>query len=253
MSDAPQLEHELDLALAAELQSALLPRACPTDCPNQVAAARNRMCRTIGGDFYDFIRINNEQAAVVIGDVVGHGVRSSLVMAQIMGFLRTSDPTKLSRPSDTIVMLNKMLLDLGARTETVLTSSVFYAVIDLPSGITFFVNAGHPRPFLCDREKCVVLPIGPKSMILGVDEFQPEEDCITFTPGQRMILYTDGLVDACNAENHRYGETRLHDAVNRHVADTPDKCADGIFQDVLEFRTNQRQIDDETLIVIDRR
>jgi len=101
-----------DLALAAELQAALLPSACPTDCVHQEAAARNRMCGRVGGDFYDFIRINEDQVAVVIGDVVGHGVRASLLMAKIMGHLR-GKPADRNRPGELIADLNDTLFGPG--------------------------------------------------------------------------------------------------------------------------------------------
>jgi len=87
MPEHQDREHELDLALAAQLQAALLPASCPSDCPHQSAAARNRMCGRVGGDFHDFLRINPDQTAILVGDVVGHGVRAALLMAKIMGFL----------------------------------------------------------------------------------------------------------------------------------------------------------------------
>ncbi|MFA5863475.1 MAG: hypothetical protein WC975_02180 [Phycisphaerae bacterium] len=81
-------EEEQDLVLAAELQSALLPKQCPTHCEHQVTAAKNRMSGSVGGDFYDFIRINDDQIALVIGDMVGHGVRASLLAGGMLSRLR---------------------------------------------------------------------------------------------------------------------------------------------------------------------
>jgi phosphoserine phosphatase RsbU/P len=245
-------EHELDLALAAELQSALLPKACPNNCPHQIAAARNRMCSTIGGDFHDFIRVNDEQVAMVVGDVVGHGVRSSLLMAQIMGFLRSLPPERLSRPVEVIDSLNHMLLDLGDRTAALLSCTVFYAVIDAPSGVTFFVNAGHPRPLLYANGRCTALPNGTTNLMLGVQPFTPDEDCITFESGQRLVIYTDGLPDAADPQGRRYGDSRLIDVVVTHKGSTPQQCADAIFDSVDAFRQSARQHDDETVVVIDR-
>ena len=244
-------DSSLDLALAAEVQSALLPKACPTDCPHHLAAARNRMCRGVGGDFYDFIRINNDQIALLIGDVVGHGVRASLVMAQIMGYLRSRPPT-LARPVQIISTLNHMLLDLGRRTDSVIHCSMFYAVIDAPTGVSIFVNAGHPRPFICNPDQSLVLHMGPQSLLLGVKEFDPIEGCHTFSPPERMILYTDGLIDADDGSDNRFGVDRLHQTVSDLVADGPDQCADGIFRAVDEFRGNAIQNDDETVVVVDR-
>ena len=137
MTDPEDLA-DADLALAAELQAALLPSSCPADCPHQEAAARNRMSGRVGGDFYDFIRINPDQVAVVIGDVLGHGVRASLLMAQIMGRLR-GNPAGGNRPRERIADLNDMLLALGERIGQTMLCSLFYAVIDLPAGSLFFV------------------------------------------------------------------------------------------------------------------
>src|ERR1035437_6194964 len=116
MKKPPLSEDEQDLALGAQLQEAPLPSSCPVDCDHQVAAARNRMCGTVGGDFHDFIRVNEDQVAIMVGDVVGHGVRASLLMAQIMGYFRSTAADKLTRPTPVISALNAMLIDLGERT-----------------------------------------------------------------------------------------------------------------------------------------
>ena len=251
MDAAESTNEQLDLALAAELQAALLPKQCPTDCQHHVAAAKNRMCRSIGGDFYDFIRINADQFAVIIGDVAGHGVRASLVMAQIMGWLR-SDPASRGRPLHVIAALNRMLIELGDRTGTVIPCSMIYVVLDAPTGIAFLVNAGHPRAYLCDRSKCAALRPGPKNMLLGIDEFQPEEACHTFMPGERMVLYTDGLTDAVDGRGERFGEARLHQILTQCAAAGPAQCAEAVFLAIDEFRDDFQQSDDETIVVVDR-
>ena len=111
------IDDQMDLALAAELQAALLPKACPTDCPHEESAARNRMCGSVGGDFYDFIRANDDQIVIMIGDVVGHGIRAAMVMARLMGYLH-SKPPSIVRPKTIVEDLNDMLIELGQRTET---------------------------------------------------------------------------------------------------------------------------------------
>lgn len=242
---------DFELALAAELQAALLPSACPKNCLNQQAAARNRMCGVVGGDFYDFIRINDDQVAIVIGDVVGHGVRASLLMAKIMGFLRSELPSR-SRPVEIISSLNRMLLGLGDRIGQVVLCSLFYTVIDLPSGIAFFINAGHPRPFLCDRNKFQIIPLGGQNILLGVEEYEPVEGCHTFHAGERLVMFTDGITEADNGSHEYFGEQRLHHIVSECSNGSPLQCADAVFAGVDLFRNTARQTDDETIVVIDR-
>jgi len=240
-----------ELALAAQLQAALLPRTCPADCPHQQAAARNRMCSTIGGDFYDFIRLNEDQIAIAIGDVVGHGVQASLMMAQIMGFLR-SQARAISRPAGLISALNRMLIDLGDKIRSVMLCSVFYAIIDGPTGTGFFVNAGHPPGLLWDRDSGGIRRLASAGMLLGIEPFQPEEMCHTFTPGQRLVLYTDGIVDVRNPGGEQFGQKRLERIIAESAELGPRELVDRIFQAVDDFRGPAPQRDDETLVVVDR-
>jgi sigma-B regulation protein RsbU (phosphoserine phosphatase) len=242
---------DLELALAAELQAALLPTTCPSHCAHQEAAARNRMCGGVGGDFYDFLHINDDQIAVVIGDVVGHGVRASLLMAKLMGYLRSAPPSR-SRPSELIDDLNRMLLDLGNRLGQVVLCSLFYTVIDLPTGVAFFVNAGHPLPVLCDRRTCRVRHLGGQNILLGVEEFKPIEGCHTFTAGERLILHTDGLTDADNGRGQYFGDDRLQQCIMQGLGLKPDDCVATIFADVDAFRNGAKQQDDQTIVIIDR-
>jgi serine phosphatase RsbU (regulator of sigma subunit) len=250
MNDPENLA-DADLALAAELQAALLPATCPADCPHQEAAARNRMSGKVGGDFYDFIRINEDQVAVVIGDVLGHGVRASLLMARIMGHLR-GKPTDRNRPGELIADLNDMLLALGDRIGQVMLCSLFYAVIDLPTGSLFFVNAGHPSPFLSAKASGDITLLGGQSLLLGVQEFKPIEGCHQFHAGQRLVMYTDGLIDANGPTEEYFGEQRLHEMIARTAGLSPQACADAVFAAVDAFRNGAPQQDDETIVIIDR-
>jgi len=251
MAEDATTEEEFDLALAAELQAALLPRECPHDCANTLAAARNRMCRSVGGDFYDFIRLNQDQHVLIIGDVVGHGVRASLLMAQIMGYLRSQAP-ELHRPVKLISSLNEMLLSLGDKLGSVMLCSVFYALIDSPSGTCFYVNGGHPKPILQNKLTGELAFMGPSGVLLGVEDFAPEELCHQLVSGERMVMYTDGLTEAPNKKGQRLGRDRLREIVSQFAESSPDELADAVFQAVDDFRDGAEMVDDETVVVVDR-
>jgi len=244
-------EEQMDLKLAAELQAALLPDSCPLECEHQVAAARNRMCGSVGGDFYDFIRLNEDQSAVVIGDVIGHGVRAALLMAQIKGFLE-SDTQGRSRPLRMVSALNDMLCRLGDRTGSVMSCSMIYTVFDAPSGTCIMCNCGHPRPLLCEGDQCALAHLGGHDILLGIEPFEPTEICHTFLPGERLVLYTDGICDAANPQHHPFGDERLRRALRERGGASPQECADAVMQAVDAFRDGAAQIDDETIVVIDR-
>ncbi|HDZ22743.1 hypothetical protein LCGC14_0451580 [marine sediment metagenome] len=244
-------EHEMDLALAAELQAALLPKGCPETCEHQRTGIRNRMCRSVGGDFYDFIELNPDQMAIVIGDVVGHGVRAALLMAQIMGFLR-SDTQDRSRPANMVGALNEMLIALGDETDTILSCSLLYTVLDLPTGMGFMINAGHPPPIVCERDRCASHGLGGSDLVLGVEPYEPHEICHTFLPGERLVLYTDGLVDATNEAEKTFGDQRLLEVISACSDADPQPTADTVMDAVAAFRGDAPQRDDETIVVIDR-
>jgi phosphoserine phosphatase RsbU/P len=247
----PRSEEEIEMALAEQLQEALRPRECPLNCLHQKAAARSRMCGGIGGDFHDFLRLNDDQVALLIGDVMGHGIHSALVMAHISGFLRLAD-NRRGRPAEMITALNRMLIDLGDQTGTVTSCSMIYGVVDAPTGLAIFINAGHPRPYLCRAEALTVSHLETHNLVLGIEEFEPEEICLTFEPGQRLVMYTDGLTDAADAQGRHFGEERMHALIREHCRSTPDQCADAVFAAVAAYRSGCKQVDDETIVVVDR-
>ena len=195
--------------------------------------------------------IHNDQIALVIGDVMGHGVRASLIMTQIVGFLR-SQSRSLSRPVQLVTTLNRMLIDLGGKVDSVLSCSLLYGLIDAPTGTGFFVNAGHPRPLVCRPGSVRSMHLGEPNILLGVEEFVPAEVCHTFDPGERLVMFTDGITDAANPDGERFGGARLVELASSHLAGDPDSCAEAVFRAVDEFRRGAGQMDDETVVVVDR-
>jgi len=249
-SDADS-ESELDVALAAELQAALVPSDWHIDAPNYQAAALNRMCGRVGGDFCDFIRINSDQVAVAVGDVGSHGVRASLLMARIMGLLHHRPP-ECSRPSAIVRMVNEMLLDLGDHLGTAMNCSLFYVVLDTPTGTAFFVNNGLPLPMLTDRRSGMPLSLGPQGTMLGIRDFEPEEGCHTFMPGERLTLCSDGVFDAADRRGLPFGANRIENVLRNYAQASCQACAEAVFNAVDDFRRGARQRDDETILIVDR-
>lgn len=243
-------EEELDLALAAELQATLMPSQWQIDSHHYRAAALNRMCGRVGGDFCEFIRLNPDQVAAAIGDVTGRGVRASLLMARIMGFLR-SRPQACSRPCEIVRLLNEMLLGLGDRLGAPVSCSLFYVVLDTPTGTAFFVNAGLPLPLLSDRNTGFSVQLGPVGQSLGVTDFEPAEGCHTFNASERLTICTDGVLNATNQRDEEFGVERLDTVLHNYTSTSARGCVRAVFDALDAYRQGARQRDDETVLVVD--
>ena len=114
------------------------------------------------------------------------------------------------------------------------------------------MNAGHPPAYLYDPRTGKTDRLGTNGMILGVQHFQAVEACHALGPGARMVLYTDGILDARNNAGQRFGSERLEEAIRKHAARKPDGLANGIIAEVSEFRQGAAQVDDESVVVVDR-
>ncbi len=240
---------ESELQLAAAVQNALLTREVP-QCECGKMALKNRMFADIGGDFYHFRQLGQDQISFAIGDVMGHSMGAALLMTLIIGLLR-ADREDNRRPSRVVESINDMLVRLGGYVNTPITCSLIYGVVDLPSGILLYVNAGHPYPIICNRTNRTYHHLPPTTMLLGVQAGILPESCHQFNPYDRLVLFTDGIVDAHNGDFAAFGEERLRQAIMESVQDSPEMVTQRIFDEVELFRGPVVQEDDETLVVID--
>jgi serine phosphatase RsbU (regulator of sigma subunit) len=241
--------NEDDFQLAAAVQNALLTREVPR-CECGKMALKNRMFADIGGDFYHFRPLGQDQVAFAIGDVMGHSMGSALLMTLILGLLG-ADRNDNRRPNRVVESINDMLVRLGGYVDMPITCSLIYGVVDLPSGILLYVNAGHPHPIICNRSDGKYHNLTPTTMLLGVQGGVMPESCHQFKQYDRLVLFTDGLADVHNASFEPYGEERLLHDILKTVHNTPEEAAQKIFDDVALFGSETEQKDDETLVIID--
>ena len=238
-----------DLKLAIEVQRALLDRHIP-DCNCGKIVVRNKMCSDIGGDFYYFKQINSDQVAIAIGDVMGHGMSAALILSILMGKLWSTEYSP-TRPKTVLSQLNDMLVELGDHIDYPVTSSMFMGVVDLPSGIVMFVNAGHVKPIHFDRTANQVNCLEVSNMLLGVQKGVKDEACEQFGSGDRLVLFTDGITEVMNLELVQFGSKRLADIIQRTADLEVDDVADIIFDELDRFSAGRVIDDDMTLIIID--
>ena len=238
------------MALARAIQQSMLKQSVP-HCTCGTIHLENRMLEDVGGDFYYFQNHGPEQVAFAIGDVMGHGISAALVMTQIMGLIRADKPNR-TRPGQITKTINQSLLDLGRHLDTPVTCSVLYGLVDLPSGVLLYVNAGHPRPIIHNHASGITSILGPTTALLGVHDHTPGESCHQFAQGDRMVLYTDGITEARNIDDELFGDERLKTVVHDHADKDAATLAAGLFDTCDAFTGNApTQQDDMTLMIID--
>lgn len=238
-----------EIQLAAAVQNALLTGEVPS-CECGKMALKNRMVAEIGGDFYHFRPLGQDQVAFAIGDVMGHSMGAALLMTLILGLLR-ADREDNRRPSRVAESINTMLVRLGGSVNMPITCSLIYGVVDLPSGILLYVNAGHPHPLIFNRTEEKFQHLPPTTMLLGVQAGILPESCHQFHTQDRLVLFTDGLVDAHKGDFAVFGEERLRQVIRKTAPDSPDMVTQRVFEEVDLYRGPASQSDDETLVVID--
>ncbi len=244
---------DLDLALASDVQQMLLPREMPR-MPGLDLDARYMAAQKVSGDFYDVFRLDDQRLGVAVADVSGKGVSASLLMAICRTQLRTIAPRQAS-PARVLSELNHAL---SADLRNGLYVTLTYAVIDLQRDEAVFARAGHELPLFSWSETggCRNAFVGSEGMPLGLVD--PEtfdaviaDRTVPFGRGSSLILYTDGLTEAPNAEEREFGAARLSDAVRSAHGGTAQVVNESILRAV-EIFCSAGLRDDFTLVTVKR-
>jgi len=245
--DARNLKRHL--RTAAVVQRRMTP-AHPPGIPGFDFAAVYVPCFELGGDFYDFIDLPNDNLGVAICDVVGKGVRASLLMAAIQASLRAHAASIY----DISTILDRVNRDLCAVSQDSDFATIFYGVIDVRSRRFTYANAGHPPPLLFrDGQSCRLLTGGP---IVGMDpDLNWRHEHFTLQPGDVVLAYTDGLSDALNFNDETFGAARIEraaaDAIEQgfHTNTSANAVAQHVLWEMRRFAGLQTRLDDLTLVV----
>lgn len=247
---------DLDLSLASDIQQMLLPRAMP-DVPGLDLDARYLAAQKVSGDLYDVFELGYGRVGLAVADVSGKGISASLLMASCRAALRQIAPAHFS-PAKVLGELNRALSG-DMRPGTYIT--MIYAVVDATRNSLILARAGHERPLLSRRHGAaggfVSEFIASEGMPLGLVDpalFDSviEDKAVEFLPGSTLLLYTDGLTEAPNADDKEFGGARLADALRAAHAGAAARINDGILQDVQHFTGAGGLRDDYTLLTVKR-
>ena len=234
------------LRLAGVVQRRMIPEA-PPEAPGFDIGAVYVPCFELGGDFYDFIELPEDNVGVAVCDVVGKGVRASLLMASTRASLRAN----AEEIYDMAEVLSKVNRVLCADSQTSDFATMFYGVLDLRSRRLTYANAGHPPPILFrDGQMCYLDTGGGLVGISSQDRWEYES--LLFHSGDVLLAYTDGLPDAMNFDDETFGRARIEQATRSAIEQGMN--AEGIVKHVLwemrRFAGLQKRFDDLTMVAI---
>lgn len=248
--EARALEH--DLAIAREIQSNLLPREMPP-VPGVEVAAFYRPSGKVGGDYYDVFRVGADLTGFVVADVSGKGVSGSLVMAMVRALLRReAERGADASPADTLIRVNRMLAP-DIKKGMFVTAA--YAILDPRSGALTVSSAGHHPLFLWRSRTGRIEPVHPKGIALGFDkgpvfERTLAEERVTLESGDRVVLYTDGAVEAMNEKNEEFGDARFQELVTSLATRDSGLFLDRVVAALDAHKGRAPQHDDLTIVTL---
>lgn len=234
-----------ELQIARDMQAAVLPRQ-PLQHGRLGIVGRMQPALEVGGDFYDYFQIDDDRVGVVIADVSGKGVPASLFMMVTRTLLKAAGIAG-DGPGACLGRVNNLL---EAENDAAMFVTVFYGVIDVPSGTMVYANGGHNPPHVLKADGSILTlsPLGdPILAVVPGATFR--EGQIALRPGDALLLYTDGLTEAFSAEGEEFGDERLIEALSQTRGQSSAEVADHCLAVVDGFAEGAAQSDDMTCLV----
>jgi phosphoserine phosphatase RsbU/P len=235
-----------ELEIAHEVQERLLPQSGPPMTTLDYVG----ICKPVfgvGGDYYDFIPLEERKLAIAVGDVSGKGISSALLMAMLKGMLHSH---ALHRKNEVAALIRDLNRYMYSFTDSKRFVTFFYGLYDDESRTLRYVNAGHNPPLIFrDGKKCA-LRLEPTASVIGLfPQAEYAERTAQLYPGDTLVCFTDGVTEAMNVTEEEFGEDRLIQIVNNNGYESACGLRDLILSEVSRFAGNAVQHDDETLVV----
>ncbi|HEU4764940.1 MAG TPA: SpoIIE family protein phosphatase, partial [Candidatus Eisenbacteria bacterium] len=241
-----------EMQVAQEIQQTLLPRSVP-ELEGFELGYLYRAAKEVGGDYFDFIGVDERTVGVVVADVSGKGVPGSLVMTMIRTALRMEARGNRSA-SDVMSKMNSFVTEDMKKGMFV---TMFYVVLDSVNRAVSYASAGHNPMILYRGGQDATYFLKPKGIPVGINA--PDQDLfrktisvekLTLRQDDMLVIYTDGITEAMNPAREQFGEGRLLAAIKRYGHLTAQEFAEALNQEVHEFTAGALQNDDITLVAI---
>ncbi len=249
---AEKKQIEIELRSASDIQRILLP-AQPPGISGLTIAGKNIPARVLSGDYFDYIPLEDGSLGVVIADVSGKGTAAAIITAMCRSAMRFS-AQMTNVPSATLAAVNRQLYP-DIREDMFIT--MIYLIVSPHDGRMRLARAGHTRPLIWRKKTGMVETLNSGGLAVGIDKgnvFERVTKDLDFQldHGDTLLLYTDGVNEATDAQGEEFGEQRLHTTLTRLAPQGPQSVVDGLIQEVDNFCGGRRGHDDITLVVIQK-
>jgi len=237
-----------ELRLARSIQDRLLPKHMPSLEGYEVAGC-TIPAQSVGGDYFDFIPMGRGQLALCLGDVSGKGMPAALLMAYLQAAIRGQTLQGVS-PAECLARSNRLLFH---STDTDRFATCFYAVLDAERHTLQYANAGHDRPILVSSNGKPIL-LEQAGLVLGLlEESGYDNATVPLAPGEALVVYSDGIIDADNGQDVEFGKERLLDLLAGLRGAPADVLLERIVGEVGRHSGDAPQTDDMTVVVVRRK
>jgi len=243
-------ELERQLQLARQVQQALLPTTSKISERVDVAAVCVPAWQ-VGGDFYDTFAVNEDDLALVLGDVSGKGVPAALLASLVHGAIRSSNwVASPSHHEQALNDLNRLLLERASGERYVTMFSCYY---DHTERALHYINAGHCPPLLARKTSAgfELKQLDDGGTVIGlIAAARYRQASVSIAPGDLLIVYSDGIVESANPRDDEYGEGRLAEVVKENFTKSVDEIRAGVLRSVEQFAAGVPPADDLTFLVV---
>ncbi|MDZ7260816.1 MAG: SpoIIE family protein phosphatase [candidate division KSB1 bacterium] len=241
------LQVQEEMRLAHDIQINLLPKEAPQLSGYDIAGL-SLPAQVVGGDYFDFIPVEENRWAICLGDVAGKGLPAALIMANLQATIRGQTLLK-PPPKDCLQRSNKLLYQ---STDPQKYATLFYGILDGQKHQLCYSNAGHNRPLLFrEGEEPVSLETAGIALSF-MENFSYEEGVISLTPGDLLVIYSDGITEAMNTSDEEFGEEKLAALVKENMGKSANGLIKKVIDAVKQHAGDRPPMDDMTVIVIKR-
>ena len=250
ISERERLKKEMEIA--ARVQLSLLPKENPQIKGYDIAGLSLPAIEA-GGDYYDFVKLSDNNLGIAIGDVSGKGVGAAIYMTLTKGILQAHAEENVS-PRIVLEKVNKLLYKTIEKNSFV---SMFYTILDFENHSLIFSRAGHNPPIFFSNSENKTQYLTGEGIALGLEVGEIFSRTLTeekknLLPGDLVVFYTDGFTEAMNESREQFGENRLIHLIESNKNKSAEDLIDTIVRNARKFMDNYPQHDDMTIVIMKR-